>query len=52
LGSVRVKEGEETEAGAIIGTAGNTVAMENYGLHFEVRLGGLARDPLLYLKRS
>ncbi|MDR1049093.1 MAG: peptidoglycan DD-metalloendopeptidase family protein [Synergistaceae bacterium] len=52
LGSVRVQEGDAAGPETIVGTAGNTGVMENYGLHFEVRVRGLARNPLFYLKRA
>lgn len=51
LGSTKVKERDAVKAGTLIGTVGNTgTAVEN-SLHFEVRVGDAAKNPMDYLKR-
>ncbi len=51
LGSAKVKERDAVKAGTPIGTVGNTgTAVEN-SLHFEVRVGDAAKNPMDYLKR-
>jgi murein DD-endopeptidase MepM/ murein hydrolase activator NlpD len=51
LSAARVKDGATVRAGEVVGTVGNTGTMTGYSLHFEVRLGKDAKDPLLYLKK-
>ena len=50
LASAKVKERDTVQAGTIIGTVGNTGA--GYGLHFEVREGANAKNPLNYLRKT
>ena len=50
LASTRVKERDAVKAGTVVGTVGNTGA-EN-ALHFEVRVGDQAKNPLDYLKKT
>jgi murein DD-endopeptidase MepM/ murein hydrolase activator NlpD len=52
LASTRVKERDAVHPGTVIGTVGNTGTMEGYNLHFEVRVGEAAKNPLDYLKKS
>ena len=51
LGSTSVGEGDAVLLGSLIGTVGNTGTSSEYSLHFEVRQGGAAKDPLNYLRR-
>ncbi|MDR1731917.1 MAG: peptidoglycan DD-metalloendopeptidase family protein [Synergistaceae bacterium] len=51
MSSSRVKTGEIVRAGTIVGTVGNTGTATGYHLHFEVRVGSSAKNPLDYLKR-
>ena len=48
LATTRVRERETIMPGAVIGTTGNTGTVE--GLHFEVRVGDTAKNPLDYLR--
>ncbi|MDR1378610.1 MAG: peptidoglycan DD-metalloendopeptidase family protein [Synergistaceae bacterium] len=52
LASTRVKERDAVEEGMVIGTVGNTGTSEGYNLHFEVRVGESAKNPLDYLKKT
>ena len=52
LGSTRVKERDSVQPGTVIGTVGNTGTAEGYNLHFEVRVGDAAKNPLDYLKKT
>ena len=49
LADIMVTENDEITVGAVIGTVGNT-GTGGYSLHFEVRIGDSARNPLDYLK--
>lgn len=51
LASAKVKEGDSVKPGMLIGTVGNTGTTEGYSLHFEVRVGDAAKNPLEYLKK-
>jgi len=51
LATTRVRESDVVMPGTVIGTVGNTGAAGGYVLHFEVRVGGSAENPLDYLKR-
>jgi murein DD-endopeptidase MepM/ murein hydrolase activator NlpD len=51
MSSTQVKEGAVVKAGTVIGAVGDTGATTGYHLHFEVRVGGAAKNPLNYLKR-
>ena len=50
LSSTRVKRGQAVKAGAAIGAVGDTGTTTGYHLHFEVREGGTAKNPLHYLR--
>ena len=52
LSSTRVKERDAVQSGTVIGTVGNTGTTEGYSLHFEVRVGDAAKNPLDYLKKA
>ena len=51
LNSTSVKEGQTVKAGTVIGKVGKTGTATGYHLHFEVRVGGVVKNPLDYLKR-
>jgi murein DD-endopeptidase MepM/ murein hydrolase activator NlpD len=51
LDSMNVKEGTAVKSGTKIGTVGKTGTTTGYNLHFEVRVGAEARDPMRYLKK-
>lgn len=51
MSSTQVKEGNIVKAGTIVGAVGNTGTATGYHLHFEVRIGSSAKNPLDYLKR-
>ncbi|MDR2175185.1 MAG: peptidoglycan DD-metalloendopeptidase family protein [Synergistaceae bacterium] len=51
MSSARVKEGTVVKAGTVIGAVGDTGTTTGYHLHFEVRAGSTAKNPLDYLKR-
>ena len=50
LGGASVREGASVKAGTVIGKVGNTGTDSAYGLHFEVRRGGSAVNPMNYLR--
>ena len=50
LGGASVREGASVKAGTVIGRVGNTGTDSAYGLHFEVRRGGSAVNPMNYLR--
>ena len=50
LSDTRVREGTIVGAGAIIGAVGNTGTSTGYHLHFEVREGTTARNPINFLR--
>lgn len=51
LSSTSVREGANVRTGTVIGHVGNTGTDAEYGLHFEVRKGGSAVNPMNYLRR-
>ena len=51
LGGANVREGSVVKTGTVIGKVGNTGTDAEYGLHFEVRKGGAAQNPMNYLKK-
>jgi murein DD-endopeptidase MepM/ murein hydrolase activator NlpD len=51
LSRVDVRKGQEVEAGARIGVAGCTGSCTGTHLHFELRRGGAAIDPMPYIVR-
>jgi len=50
LSDTRVREGTIVGAGTIIGAVGNTGTSTGYHLHFEVREGTTARNPINFLR--
>lgn len=51
LASTRVKERDAVKSGTVVGTVGNTGTTTENCLHFEVRVGDAAKNPMDYLKR-
>lgn len=51
LSGTSVREGANVNTGTVIGRVGNTGTDAEYGLHFEVRKGGSAVNPMNYLRR-
>lgn len=51
LGGTSVNEGATVRTGTVIGRVGNTGTDQEYGLHFEVRRGGSAVNPMNYLRK-
>jgi murein DD-endopeptidase MepM/ murein hydrolase activator NlpD len=51
LSSALVKERDAVQAGTPLGRVGGMGATGGYGFHFEVRVEGVAEDPLNYLKK-
>ncbi|GHS94716.1 peptidase M23 [Synergistales bacterium] len=51
LSAARVKDIDKVRVGDVIGTVGDTGTMTGYSLHFEVRMGREAKDPIQYLKK-
>jgi murein DD-endopeptidase MepM/ murein hydrolase activator NlpD len=51
-GSIRVSRGDIVERGQVIGTAGETGDVDRPQLHFEIRKGVQAVDPIQYLNRA
>ena len=47
---LEVKEGEQVSAGQVIALTGSTGDSTGEHLHFEVRVGGEAVDPMVYLQ--
>ncbi|MDR3264586.1 MAG: peptidoglycan DD-metalloendopeptidase family protein [Synergistaceae bacterium] len=52
MASTKVKEGTAVKAGTVVGTVGNSGTADDYSLHFEVRVGDAAKNPLDYLKKA
>ena len=51
MSSTQVKEGQTVKVGSVVGAVGDTGTTTGYHLHFEVRTGSTAKNPLDYLKR-
>jgi len=51
-GSIRVSRGDVVTQGEVIGTAGETGDVDRPQLHFEIRKGVQAVDPIQYLNRA
>jgi murein DD-endopeptidase MepM/ murein hydrolase activator NlpD len=51
LSSVRVRERDAVRSGTLLGAVGDTWGMGGFGFHFEVRVDGVPKNPLDYLKK-
>lgn len=51
LEEVRVKPGKKVGRGSTIGTVGDTGSLDGPKLHFEIRKGGKAVDPITWLRK-
>ncbi|MCL1940925.1 MAG: peptidoglycan DD-metalloendopeptidase family protein [Synergistaceae bacterium] len=51
LDAMYVNDGDAVKSGTKIGAVGKTGTTTGYHLHFEVRVGAEAKDPLRYLKK-
>ena len=52
LSKIRVKKGQRVSRGARIGDMGNTGRSTGTHLHYEVRIGGKAVNPMTYIKAA
>ena len=52
LSAIRVKEGQRVSRGERIGDMGNTGRSTGTHLHYEVRVGGKAVNPMIYIKAA
>jgi murein DD-endopeptidase MepM/ murein hydrolase activator NlpD len=52
LEDVSVKPGQKVAHGAVIGTVGDTGSLDGPKLHFEIRKGGKAVDPISWLRKK
>jgi murein DD-endopeptidase MepM/ murein hydrolase activator NlpD len=46
-----VKPGQKVAKGVVIGTVGDTGSLDGPKLHFEIRKGGRAVDPITWLRK-
>jgi septal ring factor EnvC (AmiA/AmiB activator) len=51
LDDVNVKPGQKVAKGVVIGTVGDTGSLDGPKLHFEIRKGGRAVDPITWLRK-
>ena len=51
LEDVRVEKGAKVGRGDMIGTVGDTGSLDGPKLHFEIRKGGKAVDPITWLRK-
>lgn len=51
LSAIGVKENQAVRQGDVVGRVGNTGVATGYHLHFEVRIGGQAKNPVNYLPK-
>ena len=51
LEDVSVAKGKKVQRGEVIATVGDTGSLEGPKLHFEIRKGGRAVDPITWLRR-
>ncbi|MEL6121960.1 MAG: M23 family metallopeptidase, partial [Pseudomonadota bacterium] len=52
LSRIRVREGERVSRGDRIGDMGNTGRSTGTHLHYEIRVGGKAVNPMIYIKAA
>ncbi len=52
LSAIRVKVGDRVSRGDRIGDMGNTGRSTGTHLHYEVRVGGIAKNPMTYIKAA
>ena len=50
MSAISVKEGQKVDVGTIVGKAGSSGRSTGPHLHYEVRIGGKAVDPMAYLR--
>jgi murein DD-endopeptidase MepM/ murein hydrolase activator NlpD len=52
LSGVYVRPGQRIERGAVVGAVGNSGRATGVHLHYEVRVGNVPVDPMLYVRRA
>jgi murein DD-endopeptidase MepM/ murein hydrolase activator NlpD len=52
LSGVYVRPGQRLERGAVVGAVGNSGRATGVHLHYEVRVGNVPVDPMLYVRRT
>jgi murein DD-endopeptidase MepM/ murein hydrolase activator NlpD len=52
LSGIYVREGQRIPRGAVLGAVGNTGRATGAHLHYEVRVGNVPVDPMLYVQRA
>jgi murein DD-endopeptidase MepM/ murein hydrolase activator NlpD len=52
LSGIYVREGQRVPRGAVLGAVGNTGRSTGAHLHYEVRVGNVPVDPMLYVQRA
>ena len=52
MSKVQVKVGDKVNKGDLLGLSGATGRVTGPHLHFEVRIDGVQKDPMLYLPKT
>jgi len=52
LSGVYVRPGQRVERGTVVGAVGNSGRATGVHLHYEVRVGNVPVDPMLYVRRK